>query len=763
MATIKDVANEAGVSIGTVSNYLNEKGNVSAQTSEKIKAAIKKLHYVVQNSGRELRQKKSYVLGLVFPNISEPYFEKVISSIKGYMNLHGSQYSIEMTLTDNNPRKEKETLLNYIGRNISGIILYTCNPDNRELFAVLENSKIPFVLVDRRPEGMDCNLIYLDNYNIFHDITKYYLENGYQDIALVTGPDNYDENKYAAAGYRDAFRELGQELNEKFLYRGEAIRERGFHIGIQMCQNHDSIPQIILTTSYRMAEGIRYAYHLNHLNVRDDVRIISTGDEQYDVFYFDSEILKTSRSTYEVGEKTCQLLLENIRAPYLFEKQQHCIRDTIDVKKFSLPSGKKLKKTPFVFSDKIKVLMLDDQTAVSGISNLLDEFYHKTGIEVEIEKVLSENAFSYIQEYLNSGRDDIDVFLFDVPWLHYMAEKGDLLCLDDLAGEHRLDVQSYLPNAVEHFGMYNGRLYALPFMVCTQLLFYRLDIFQTDSIRNAFEAQCMFPLQCPENWHQFNTIARYFTRAYNPNSPVLYGHSMSLSYPEELICALMPRLWECKSDLYDENDHIQCNSKAMRKVVHGLLESVSFSDPDVVLNKPPDALHNFMTGKTAMVNIYYNYANEITDRTKSEIADKYSYSHLPGKPVLAGWSLGIAKNSRKPHAAFRFIQWATGKEISVPHTILGGQSPNLPTYQNYDLVMLYPWLTKALCEVKRAKRRRTPVNSHGQLLNEKAVENMIYEHLRPLILRAVEGDIVGYGEIQTELDKLQKQLLEFAR
>ena len=91
MATIKDVAREAGVSMGTVSNYLNKKVTVSENTAKKIQDAITKLHYVVQNSGRELRKQQSNVIGLVFPNISEPYYEKIVSSIKGYIGFHGAK------------------------------------------------------------------------------------------------------------------------------------------------------------------------------------------------------------------------------------------------------------------------------------------------------------------------------------------------------------------------------------------------------------------------------------------------------------------------------------------------------------------------------------------------------------------------------------------------------------------------------------------------------------------------------------------------
>lgn len=760
MATIKDVAREAGVSAGTVSNYLNKKVTVSDKTADKIQKAIMKLHYVVQNSGRELRQQRSNVIGLIFPNISEPYFEKVVSSIKGYMNFHGARYSIEITLTDNNPGKEADVIMNYIGRNISGIILYSCDPDNREVFSFLESSGIPCVLVDRRPAGYDCNLVYLDNYTVFYETTCYYLQKREFPIALALGPLKYDENRFAMDGYRDACRSNENGNTEETVYYGDPTREHGFKIGMAMCQRKKNIPQIILTTSYKMAEGIRYAYHMNHFDVKRDVRIITTGDIQNDVFYFDSEIIKTSRSAYEVGEKICQLLLANIREPYMFDKKQYCIKDALQPDILTFPEKKIGIKDTEDEEKILKVAVLDDKTAVGAISSLLVDFYHKTGIRITFEKVLPQEMFSFIQDYAESDRDDVDVFMFDVPWLYYFADRGYLKNLTQLSGKHGLNTDYFIPEIWKHFSLYKNELYALPFMVCTQLLFYRTDLFQNPAIRFQYENTCKLSLAAPYNWHQYNIIARFFTRKYNPDSPVEYGHSMSLSYPEELICALMPRLWELKSDLYDQNGHIHVNGKAMRKAVKGLLESILYADPDVVLNRPIDALGNFMSGKTAMVSTYYNYAMDITDPKKSAVVDAYGFDKIPGSSVMAGWCLGISSMTRNEDEAFAFIKWATGEEISVPHTILGGQSPNVSIYRNYDLVSMYPWLTRAFTEIRGSRARKTPVTANRKIINEKQVENCIYDALFPLVQRAVNGDIAQLAEIEIVLDDLQQSMME---
>lgn len=431
----------------------------------------------------------------------------------------------------------------------------------------------------------------------------------------------------------------------------------------------------------------------------------------------------------------------------------------LDVEKFSFPV-KKIQKPEIKMDKVLRVVVLDDKSAISGLSSLLVDFYYKTGIKVELRKILPQDMFSYIQDYMEYGKDNVDVFMFDVPWLYYLADRGYLKNLTGLAEKHALDINSFVPDSLKHFGLYKNELYALPFMLCTQLLFYRRDLFQNISIRAQYENICKLSLSVPCNWHQYNMIARFFTQKYNPSSPVKYGHTMSLSYPEELICALMPRLWEVKSDLYDSRGHIHVDSKPMRKAVKELLDSVKYADPNVILNKPIDALGNFMHGDTAMISAYYNYARDILDPQKSNVTDTYSFSKIPGNPVMAGWCLGLSHNTKNEDEAFEFIKWTTGEKMAIPHTILGGQSPNVSIYRNYDLVSMYPWLTRAIIEIREAKGRKTPVTEKGYVMNEKQVENHIYKALYPLIEQATYGAEVEYMQIRKVLENLQKDLKE---
>lgn len=607
MANIKDVARQSGVSIATVSNYINNKKKVGEDTAARIDAAIRNLNYIVHNSGRELRMQKNNDIGIVFPNISDPYLEKIISSIKGYFSQYNQNFVLG--LTDNNTEKETKTVLHLIGRKVSGLILYSCQPDNLSIFEKLERSRIPYVLIDHRPEELECNFISVDLLDLFYQLTNDVLNKGYRKIAMILGPGEFAENKMALKGYQEAFQGKGISYEENIVIFTTAIRECGFRAGIQLFENTQMIPDIIFTTSYRLAEGIKYAMKIYHIDEWKHISIVTTGDAVDDVFYYDSTIIKTSRSAYNMGEAAGHLLLKNIKSPIVFEKEEISFQDSFNFKEIknyrvSTEENKKL-----VFQDEICVLLLDDESSVCGLSKLLIDFYAKEKINVRIEKVLPENAFEYICDYFQSGREDIDVILFDLPWLSYFADKGYLLCLDEMMQDSDFHTEYYLTGTLDNYSMFKDRHYALPYMACTQLLFYRKSLFQSESVARDLDKRFMVPLKIPRTWFQFNTLAKFFTRSYNPDSPVPYGHAMSISYPEQLVCELMPRIWDYDGDLYNSQNGIVMKTHAIKKGVCNLLEAVRYSTPDFLSDRPCDTVQHFVAGETAMVCTFYKLRN----------------------------------------------------------------------------------------------------------------------------------------------------------
>lgn len=358
----------------------------------------------------------------------------------------------------------------------------------------------------------------------------------------------------------------------------------------------------------------------------------------------------------------------------------------------------------------------------------------------------------HISDNFHNPGSNIDAFLFDVPWLQHFVEKGFLLCLDDYFATSHINTAQYVPDLLEYFSRVNGHYYSLPYVSSTQLLFYRKDLFYDKYISRQFEDIYKIPLSPPKDWLQYSTVTKFFTRKFNPLSPVEFGHAMDICNSSQLICKfLLPRLWSYGGDLYSKSGSPTFVSTAAKKAVKNLLDCISTAHPDIY-EHPADAVDKLITGKVAMLIIFFNYATDIADRSKSSIVGKIGYSSIPGSiPAMGGWCLGVNKFSKHPEAAFKFIKWATSEDIAIPNTILGGQSPQLKTYRNYDLVSLYPWLSKALTEFSKARRRQVPIKSNRHEFSEESIEKIIVNELSALIEHTLSGKTPDADTIEQAL------------
>lgn len=757
MVTIKDVAKKANVSIATVSNYINGKKAVSEATAVSIETAIQELNYVVQSFGRNLRISSSSEIGIIFPNISEPYLEKVLNSIKGYLTSHNKRFFLE--LTDSEPHIETNAVLNAISRKSAGIILYTCQQENTQLFTKLDSSKIPYILIDRKPILLDCNFICIDSRQLFYNLILAALRKKIQRISIVLGPKNYTENQTAAEGARKALLENNLPISTCRILHTTAIRECGFKAGIQILQDTENLPQLVMTNSYLLAEGIRLALKLYYLKPQKDIQIISTGDCIHDIFYNDTSILKTSRPSFEIGEQAARILLNNMKSPIVFDKESKFYEDSFSASSIKCLDPHVRKESAEQFADEITVLLIDEYSSVNSLSQLLRNFYEKEKIKVHIKKISPIEQYNFIENYMNSGRNDIDVILFDIPWLTYFASKDYLLCLDDFIHSCSFSFSHYIQGLMQSFGMYGGRYYALPYLACMQLLFYRKDLFQNEILKRNFEKQYMLSLKKPSNWFFFNTIAKFFTKEYNPCSPIDYGHTMSISYPENLFCDFLPRVWEYKADIYNNLTQLHKIKPQLENALRSICESVLCSSPDLFQIKPSDTVANFAQGNSAMLYTFYYYAMGLVDKQASKVYNDIGFTQLPGNPVLSGWSLGIPHNSRHAQSAFRFITWASCSEISIPQTILGGQSPNINVYNNYDMVSLYPWLPLSLSEFSRCKTRETVKDYRGKIISEKELENVFFQHIYPFLQNVYATKSYTTETLYQLMDNIQADLI----
>ncbi|MFX3632873.1 MAG: LacI family DNA-binding transcriptional regulator [Candidatus Pristimantibacillus sp.] len=178
--TIKDVARIAGVSVATVSRVINESGYVNVDTRKKVEAAVKQINYTPNEVARSLYKRKSKLIGLLLPDITNPFFPQLARGIEDRMQENG--YRIIFGNSDENGDKELDYIRTFVQNNVIGVIASTNFPDSDTYLDL----KIPIVFLDRTSN--DSPSVYADGRKGGRLAAEEIIARGSKLITVVQGP-----------------------------------------------------------------------------------------------------------------------------------------------------------------------------------------------------------------------------------------------------------------------------------------------------------------------------------------------------------------------------------------------------------------------------------------------------------------------------------------------------------------------------------------------------------------------------------------------
>jgi DNA-binding LacI/PurR family transcriptional regulator len=277
--TIKDVAKVAGVSAAAVSYVLNGKeGKVSADTLEKIKDAINELNYIPNYSARSLVNNRSNLIGVVIPQtedttqllLENPFYSEVISGIESELRKYGYHFILSGV------NKGEGYLDTSMQRNLDGAIIMGIYFER--FYEELKGTNIPVVLIDSYINDDSFRKIGINDEQGGFMATKYLIENGHTNIALVTGAikkDGVVEKRFL--GYKSAFKEANLFYNPDYVFEETVSYEYGVQAGRLIALNHPEITAVF-ATSDMMALGVITGLTESGKRVPDDVSVIGFDD-----------------------------------------------------------------------------------------------------------------------------------------------------------------------------------------------------------------------------------------------------------------------------------------------------------------------------------------------------------------------------------------------------------------------------------------------------------------------------------------------------
>jgi len=313
MATMKDIARKSGVSLGTVSNVLNNLPSVKPKNRDKVIAAVNELGYSENLTARTLRTRLSKSIGLIIPSITNPFYPEFARGVEDAAREAG--FTVFLCNNDRDGEKERKYIKELCSKSVDGIILIRPTIDNDEADAILERCALVFVGKNRHIENRKTaqySTIDIDERGGTEKAMNLLYKNGHYKIAFINigSADSISvQGRYNS--YIQYMEDKKLEFRKEYMVEGDYTCDGGYAAMMKLLTLRDP-PTAVFCANDIMAFGAIKACLDIGCKVPDDISII--GFDNIDLAKNWTPSLTTlNQPKYEIGQKSVFMLLEQLR------------------------------------------------------------------------------------------------------------------------------------------------------------------------------------------------------------------------------------------------------------------------------------------------------------------------------------------------------------------------------------------------------------------------------------------------------------------
>ncbi len=288
--TIKDVAREAGVSISTVSNALNNVDVLLPETKSHILEVARRLHYVPNLNGRNLKMKETKVIGLFVTSIKGDYYSALADSV--YQSCVNRGYELNIFISD----KADNLMANIMGKRVDGAIIHDEYVGEDEV-KMLEENGVPVVFIDREIESETIASVIFDSYHEGELAGNYLMETGHKRLMLIRGERNNFDSIERARGFCNSVRAAGLTIDDDYIIDGLFSRDYAYKEMQTFLESGKELPDAIFASNDASAIGAIDALIDAGYSVPEDVSVMGCDDIALAKLYRPS--LTTIRTSFE--------------------------------------------------------------------------------------------------------------------------------------------------------------------------------------------------------------------------------------------------------------------------------------------------------------------------------------------------------------------------------------------------------------------------------------------------------------------------------
>ncbi len=308
MATIKHIARRARVSTATVSHVLNKSAYVGPELRERVMKAVRKLNYRPNLLARSLRTKKTRTVGMIVPNITNPFFPAVVRGVEDVLNRRG--YTLIVGNSDYDLAKEEEYYHTFCAKRVDGMIM-EITPTRAPGYLRRHNWKeTPVAYVDRLYEGCGGDAVLVDNIKGSYHAVRHLLEMGHRRIGIVTGPLQMLMAHRRLEGYRRAHREYSVPAHKELIAEGRFDARSGYE-GTRALLGLRPRPTALFVSNGLMTMGALRAIAETGIPYPEELALVSFDDLEW-FELTQPRISAVVNPAYELGCTAAEMLVKRM-------------------------------------------------------------------------------------------------------------------------------------------------------------------------------------------------------------------------------------------------------------------------------------------------------------------------------------------------------------------------------------------------------------------------------------------------------------------
>lgn len=307
--TMRQIAERANVSIGTVSHVINETAAVRPKLRERVLEAIRSMGYQPSALAQGLRKNRTNMLGMVIPDITNPFFPSVVRGVEDVA--YRRSFRVILCNADNDSAKEASYVSELRSYRIAGLLIIPAGgADIASHLKAYASASVPVVCIDRVPEGWKGDAVLVSNMEGAYQATRYLIQMGHTCLAVISGPLELTNSAERLKGFTRALNEAGIAIEPEFVQESRFDTVSGYRAALRLLRMLPR-PTAIFACNDLIAFGALQAAREVGLRCPEDISI--AGFDSLEVTKFtDPSLTSVYQPGYQLGSTAARMLLERV-------------------------------------------------------------------------------------------------------------------------------------------------------------------------------------------------------------------------------------------------------------------------------------------------------------------------------------------------------------------------------------------------------------------------------------------------------------------